>query len=105
MVNGNDVSTRRWKVAGILGFEVFDQKGNLLGVLSEVIATGSNDVWVVSCYDEEILIPALKTTVHEVNILRKKIFVTLPKEYDNIYGRVKSADGAVEYNGYFVYED
>jgi hypothetical protein len=29
----------------------------------------------------------------------------LPKEYDDIYGQVKSADGAFEYNGYFVYED
>jgi hypothetical protein len=29
----------------------------------------------------------------------------LPKEYDDIYGQVKSADDTLECNGYFVYED
>ena len=28
-----------WKVADILGFEVFDQDGNLLGLLADVIST------------------------------------------------------------------
>jgi 16S rRNA processing protein RimM len=95
----------RWKVSDILGFEVFDQRGNRIGILSDVILTGSNDVWVVKYYNEEVLIPALKNVVKEVNCARKKIFVVLPKEYDDIYGQVKSADGAFEYNGYYVYED
>jgi 16S rRNA processing protein RimM len=95
----------RWKVSDILGFEVFAQQGNRIGILSDVILTGSNDVWVVKCYNEEVLIPALKSVVKEVNCARKKIFVVLPKEYDDIYGQVKSADGVLEYNGYYVYED
>jgi 16S rRNA processing protein RimM len=95
----------RWKISDILGFEVFDQRGNLMGVLSDVISTGSNDVWVVKYYNEEVLIPALKNVVKEVNSTRKKIFVILSKEYDKIYGQVKSADDVLEYNGYYVYED
>jgi 16S rRNA processing protein RimM len=95
----------RWKISDILGFEVFDQRGNLMGVLSDVILTGSNDVWVVKYYSEEVLIPALKNVVKEVNFTRKKIFVVLSKEYDKIYGQVKSADGVLEYSGYYVYED
>jgi 16S rRNA processing protein RimM len=95
----------RWKISDILGFEVFDQRGNLMGVLSDVILTGSNDVWVVKYYNEEVLIPALKNVVKEVNSARKKIFVVLPKQYDKIYGQVKSADDVLEYNGYCVYED
>jgi len=95
----------KWKVSDILGFEVFSQTGDRLGVLSDVISTGSNDVWVVKYENEEVLIPALKNIVKEVNILRKKIFVTLPKGFEDIYGQVKSADGNVEYNGYVVYED
>jgi hypothetical protein len=43
--------------------------------------------------------------VKEVNILRKKIFVDLQIEYEDMYRRVKSADDFIEYNGYFVYED
>lgn len=97
---------RSWKVSDILGFEVYSQSGDKLGILSEVISTGSNDVWVVKYDNEEILIPALKSFINEVNMLRKKIFVTLPEGYEDIYGNsVKSADGSVEYNGYIVYED
>ncbi|MDR3071523.1 MAG: PRC-barrel domain-containing protein [Endomicrobium sp.] len=95
----------KWKVSDILGFEVFNQNGSRIGVLSNVIVTGSNDVWVVKYCNEEVLIPALKDVVKRVNIARKKIFVVLPKEYEDIYGQVKSADGWQEYNGYFVYED
>jgi 16S rRNA processing protein RimM len=95
----------KWKVSDILGFEVFNQDGNRMGILSDIILTGSNDVWVVKYYNEEVLIPALKNVVKEVNIARKKIFVVLPKEYEDIYGQVKSADDILEYSGYFVYED
>ncbi|MDR3256884.1 MAG: PRC-barrel domain-containing protein [Endomicrobium sp.] len=95
----------KWKISDILGFEVFNQNGNRLGVLSDIILTGSNDVWVVKYYNEEVLIPALKNIVKEVNIARKKIFIVLPKEYEDIYGQVKSADNILEYNGYYIYED
>jgi 16S rRNA processing protein RimM len=98
-------SNLKWKVSDVLGFEVFNQDGKRLGVLSDIILTGSNDVWVVKHYNAEVLIPALKNIVKEVNVIRKKIFVALPKEYEDIYGQVKSADGVLEYNGYFVYED
>lgn len=98
-------SNLKWRVPDILGFEVFDQSGKRLGILSDIVLTGSNDVWVVKYYNEEILIPALKNIVKEVNIVRKKIFVVLPKEYEDICGQVKSADDVLEYSGYFVYED
>ncbi|MDR1721204.1 MAG: PRC-barrel domain-containing protein [Endomicrobium sp.] len=96
----------KWNISDILGFEVFDQNGKCLGVLSDVILTSSNDVWVVKCYNKEILIPALKNIVREVNILRKKIFVAFPKGgYEDIYGQVRSVDDIFEYNGFFTYED
>ncbi|MDR0820174.1 MAG: PRC-barrel domain-containing protein [Endomicrobium sp.] len=98
-------SDLKWKVSDILGFEVFNQNGKRLGILSDIILTGSNDVWVVKYYNEEVLIPAIKNIVKEVNVIRKKIFVVLPKGYEDIYGQVKSADDVLEYNGYFVYED
>jgi 16S rRNA processing protein RimM len=98
-------SDSKWEISDILGFEVFNQNGNYIGILSDIILTASNDVWVVRYYNEEVLIPALKNVVREVNIARKKIFVVLPKEYKDIYGPAKSADDILEYNGYFVYED
>ena len=97
--------SQTWKVSDILGFEVFNQTGERLGILSDVISTGSNDIWVVKYDNEEYLIPALKNVVKKVNLLRKKIFVELPNGLDSIYGSAKSADGIFEYNGYLVYED
>lgn len=97
--------SKTWKVTDILGFEVFSQTGEKLGILSDVISTGSNDVWVVKYDNEEYLIPALKNVVKEVNVLRKKIFVELPNGFESAYSSAKSADGIVEYNGYLVYED
>jgi len=95
----------KWDVSDIFGFEVFNQNGKRLGVLSDVILTSSNDVWVVKYYNEEILIPALKSIIKEVNVLRKKIFVVFPKEYEDINSQVKSADDIFEYRDYFIYED
>ncbi|MDR3243957.1 MAG: PRC-barrel domain-containing protein [Elusimicrobiota bacterium] len=99
------IRNTKWKISEILGFEVFNKSGGYLGVLYDVLNTGSNDIWVVRYYDEEIMIPALKNIVIEVNALRKKIFISLPQEYESIFGAVKSADGESEYNGYIIYED
>ncbi|MDD5021298.1 MAG: PRC-barrel domain-containing protein [Endomicrobiaceae bacterium] len=95
----------KWKVKDILGFEVYDNKSNKLGLLTEVMATGANDVWIIKSQEEELLIPALKTIVTEVNMLRKKIFVTLPEGYESMYGTKIKLDDILEYSGYIVYED
>ena len=97
-----------WKVADILGFEVFDQDGNLLGLLADVISTGNNDVWTIKSDTEELLIPALKSIVTKVDIFAKRIFVSLPDGYVDIYGtKVKLEDAVVveEFSGITVYED
>ncbi len=95
----------KWKIADILGFEVYDSKSSKLGFLADVITTGANDIWVIKSHDEELLIPALKSVVTEVNISRKKIFVTLPEGYESIYGTKIKLDDVLEYAGYIVYED
>ena len=97
-----------WKVADILGFEVCDHDGNLLGLLADVISTGNNDVWTIKSDTEELLIPALKSIVTKVDISAKRIFVSLPDGYVDIYGtKVKLEDAVVveEFSGITVYED
>lgn len=67
-------------VCDLINSEVFDENNNRLGVLVDVLQTGSNDVYVVR--DEkkkEILIPALKSVVKEISITDKKIIVELPQ--------------------------
>jgi 16S rRNA processing protein RimM len=97
-----------WKVADILGFEVIDQDGTKLGLLSDVISTGNNDVWTIKSDTEELLIPALKSIVTKVDISKKRIFVSLPEGYSTDYGtRIKLEDAVVveEVSGITVYED
>ena len=98
----------KWKVADILGFEVFDQDGNMLGLLTDVISTGNNDVWTIKSDVEELLIPALKSIVTKVDISKRRIFVSLPEGYSDIYGtKIKLEDAVVieEISGSTVYED
>lgn len=60
----------------IIGCEVFDGEKKI-GVVTEVLKTGSNDVFQIETSDgKEILIPALKSVVREINIADKKIFVS-----------------------------
>ena len=67
-------------ICDIVGCEVFEENGNMLGIVKEVLQTGSNDVYVVKSHDgREILIPALKSVVMKVLIEEKKIFVKIPE--------------------------
>lgn len=66
----------------IIGLEVFDMEGNSLGHVTEVLKTGSNDVYVASKKGEakQLMIPALKTVVKEINLPDGKMVVDLPEE-------------------------
>ncbi|MGB7604077.1 MAG: ribosome maturation factor RimM [Lutisporaceae bacterium] len=66
-------------ICDIVDSEVYDIRIGLLGKLTNVIQTGSNDVYVVMQDKKEILIPALKTIVKEIDLKNKKITVDLPE--------------------------
>ncbi|MBN1622670.1 MAG: PRC-barrel domain-containing protein [Endomicrobiales bacterium] len=77
-----------WKVEDIAGSEVFELSGEKLGILIDVLPTGSNDVWVVKTFldhPEEYLIPALKEVIREVDAENKKIVVNLPPGLKEVY--------------------
>ena len=65
-------------IVDILGCSVFDEKRGALGIVEDIITTGSNDVYIVK--DEkygEILIPVLKDVVNDIDIINKRIEVKL----------------------------
>ncbi|MCB4791736.1 MAG: PRC-barrel domain-containing protein [Elusimicrobia bacterium] len=75
-----------WKVSDLAGSEVFDIDGQKLGVLVDVLPSGSNDIWVVMQNEsKELLIPALFSVVKDVDIPKKKIKVDLPAGLKEIY--------------------
>lgn len=68
----------------LIGLEVYTVEGRLLGRLSEVLQTGSNDVYVVDKGapgkgSSQVLLPALKTVVVHIDTVRKRMEVALPE--------------------------
>jgi 16S rRNA processing protein RimM len=57
----------------IEGLTVFADDGRVLGTLTEIIYTGSNDVYVVQNDSQEYLIPALKDVVRHIDLKRGEI--------------------------------
>ena len=51
----------------LIGLQVFTEEGEDLGSITEIIATGSNDVYVVSGTKGEILLPALAQVILRVD--------------------------------------
>lgn len=66
----------------IIGLQVFDMEGSSLGFVTEVLKTGSNDVYVASKKGEakQLMIPALKTVVKEISLTDGKMVVDMPEE-------------------------
>ena len=63
----------------LIGLKVRTVEGEDLGELAEILETGSNDVYVVTGPDGDILIPALAKVVREIDIAAGLMVVDLPE--------------------------
>ncbi|WP_346354504.1 ribosome maturation factor RimM [Azotosporobacter soli] len=73
----------RYYIFDIVGLEVYDLSGARLGKISEVLHTGSNDVYVVEREAEQpLLVPALKQVVHKIDLSAGRMTVELQEEWD-----------------------
>lgn len=73
----------RFYVADLIGLPVFNEEGKQLGTFKDSITTGSNDVYIVAVPgSKDLLIPALKIYVREINLQEKRIVVKLPEWTD-----------------------
>jgi 16S rRNA processing protein RimM len=52
----------------IIGLRVVTTTGKHLGTVVEIMATGSNDVYITREGDAEVLIPALRDVVKEIDV-------------------------------------
>ena len=72
--------TGQFYIHQLLGIEVFDEQGAALGIVDNVLQTGSNDVYVVKTpSNEEILLPAIDTVVKKIDMTGRRMIVTLPE--------------------------
>ncbi len=63
----------------LIGMSVLTAEGRSIGRLTEIIPTGSNDVYVVQDGDTETLVPAIQSVVIEIDTDRNVITVDLPE--------------------------
>lgn len=67
-------------IVDLLGLDIITDTGKVLGKLDDIYNTGSNDIYVVK--DElgkQLLLPAIKDVIKEINLEEKKITVHLMK--------------------------
>jgi 16S rRNA processing protein RimM len=62
----------------IIGLTVSDKDRGELGKITDVLQTGSNDVYVVDTGAGQLLIPALKQVVKEIDLSGRIMVVELP---------------------------
>ncbi len=62
----------------LLDLRVLTEEGEELGTVSDILETGSNDVYVVSGASGEILVPAIADVVKDINLDQGIMLVSLP---------------------------
>jgi len=61
------------------GLNVQDISSGHIGVVRSIMATGSNDVYVIENNGDEILIPAITSVVKTIDIEQKLMIIDLPE--------------------------
>ncbi|WP_033169093.1 ribosome maturation factor RimM [Selenomonas sp. ND2010] len=70
----------------IIGLTVYDVSGKELGRVENVLRTGSNDVYQARRLDGgELLIPALKAVVKEIDIAGGRMVIDMPEEISDAH--------------------
>ncbi len=60
-------------ICDLLGCEAFDQEGQRIGKLVDVLQPGANDVYVLDTPRGELMLPALKRVVLSVDVRAKRM--------------------------------
>lgn len=67
-------------IADIINAKVYEEDGNYLGILTGVMETGANDVYVVKLKNgKELLLPAIPQCILEVDVEEPRLTVRLMK--------------------------
>lgn len=76
--NAVELEEGEFFIADLIGLSVITTDGLEIGILSDVLQTGANDVYVIEGTDKkEILIPAIKECIININLKEKLMTVKL----------------------------
>ncbi|MDR3563837.1 MAG: ribosome maturation factor RimM [Negativicutes bacterium] len=67
----------------IIGLQVYDEAGVCLGAVTDVLSTGSNDVYITEQEGQKpLLIPAIKDVVKTIDMAGGRMIVKLQEEWE-----------------------
>lgn len=64
-------------ITDLIGLSVVTSSGDELGIVTDVLQTGANDVYVIKGTEREILIPAIKQCILDIDLQKKLMKVNL----------------------------
>lgn len=75
-----------WFICDLVGCDVYDEQNGFLGQLSDVMQNVAQDVYVVKLTgQDDLLFPALKTILTQVDVVGRRIDVRLPAGLFEVY--------------------
>ncbi len=76
--NAVKLKKNEYFIADMIGMQVFTEDGEMFGTLKDVLETGANDVYILDTEKHgEVLIPAIKQCVLEVDIENRRMVIHL----------------------------
>jgi len=76
--NAVELEEDEYFIADMIGMDVLTEDGELFGTLKDVIETGANDVYIINSKKHgEVLIPAIKECILDVNVKESRMLVHL----------------------------
>ena len=76
----NGLPKGTYYIADLIGLDVYTEDGNLFGKVTDIYNTGANDIYTVKTQDgKEVLLPAIKDVIKQVDIQNEKIIVHILK--------------------------
>ena len=67
-------------IADLIGLKVYTDEGNLLGTLEDIYNSGASDIYVVKDkLGKQMLLPAIKDVIKQIDLEQEKIIVHLIK--------------------------
>ena len=76
--NAVELEEDEYFIADMIGMEVLTEDGEIFGTLKDVIETGANDVYIINSKQHgEVLVPAIKECILDVNVKEGKMLVHL----------------------------
>ena len=76
--NAVELEEDEYFIADMIGMNIFTEDGEVFGTLKDVIETGANDVYIINSKKHgEVLIPAIKECILDVNVKEGRMLVRL----------------------------